>query len=499
MAEREVDYRGLAEYLIGRAGEDPDAVWRDVDKRAASEKRNAVIERTRREGRPAGRMRSDPLQEEGAKAFERTFVPQSPADAALFAMPWLRAGKAIPALAAGIAASGDEAQAGGASLAERALKAAGRFVNEPQRALHPGIYKRPDVIAREAADNVAPEHPALQQLFGVTRDDLYEIGGRGTRQGNMEPSIATRPNARGSYAADAIMTPQNARRMVDTLGEAEKYPQLTRGMDSWYVMDPAYQRMAQLLGPERAAEEYKRFNTVTSMFSPGSAVPTEINRGTAANMMINRGEWPTFSQYGGMAAKDRGIDYPEALRDVIGHPYHSTAQAGPVGRYLERGTVDMSQPKVPLYMQASGVPETGFQTRLPVPDAHFTRAVGMSDVRKNANPGASMKTPEYAEFGPWYRENVAQPLGIEAVPAQARMWGTYAPQTGVDTPVGAPKLELLAQAISERAQKLGIDPQKLRDDVLTGKAHATWLAGALVPAGMAATGTGDQSNAADRL
>jgi len=85
------------------------------------------------------------------------------------------------------------------------------------------------------------------------------------------------------------------------------------------------------------------------------------------------------------------------------------------------------------------------------------------------------------------------------VPAQARMWGTYAPQTGVDTPVGAPKLELLAQAISERAQKLGIDPQKLRDDVLTGKAHATWLAGALVPAGMAATGTGDQSNAADRL
>ena len=47
----------------------------------------------------------------------------------------------------------------------------------------------------------------------------------------------------------------------------------------------------------------------------------------------------------------------------------------------------------------------------------------------------------------------------------------FAPQTGVDTPIGAPKLELLAQRIWERAQKLGIDPKQLRDDVLTGEAR----------------------------
>ncbi len=67
------------------------------------------------------------------------------------------------------------------------------------------------------------------------------------------------------------------------------------------------------------------------------------------------------------------------------------------------------------------------------------------------------------------------------------------------TPGGRFKRELLAQVISERAAKLGIDPKKLRDDVLTGKGHAAWLLPALIPAGMAATGTDDQSAAAGRL
>ena len=82
-------------------------------------------------------------------------------------------------------------------------------------------------------------------------------------------------------------------------------------------------------------------------------------------------------------------------------------------------------------------------------------------------------------------------MGIEAVPAQGRMWGLFSPQTGVDTPIGAPKLELLSQRIRERAQKLGIDPAKLRDDVLTGKAHASWLIPALAAGpGMLGTGRG---------
>ena len=349
--------------------------------------------------------------------------------------------------------------------------------DEAQRVFSPGIYKNPKVIAAEGAANVAPEHPALKALFGVTREDLWEIGKRGTRQGNVEPSYKMPAKVGGSYVSDALMNDANARRIIDTLSEAQKYPQLIHGMDAWYVMDPAFQRMVQLVGKEQAIKDYQRFNTVVPMFSPSSDVLTEINRGTAANMMIQRGEWPKFERHGGTAAEDRGPRYPKALRDVIGHAYHSTAQAPAVSNYLERGVVEMGQPKVPLYMQASGVPETGFQTRLPVPDAHWARGVGAADVRTTAKPGMSMRGREYHEIGPWYRENVAKPLGIEAVPAQGRQWGVMAPQTGVETTVGAPKLELLSQAIWDRAAKLGIDPKVLRDKVLMGGEHAALLLG----------------------
>jgi hypothetical protein len=95
-------------------------------------------------------------------------------------------------------------------------------------------------------------------------------------------------------------------------------------------------------------------------------------------------------------------------------------------------------------MQASGVPETGFQTRLPVPDAHFTRGVGMADVRQSAKPGVSMKTPSPG------RSLVSRagglPLGIEAVPAQARQWVCSACRPASTPKVGAGKPELLSQS-----------------------------------------------------
>jgi hypothetical protein len=364
-----------------------------------------------------------------------------------------------------------------------------QYVTDPQRVFAPGVYKDPRVIAREASEQVAPEHPALKELFGVTRNDLWEIGGRGTRKGNIEPQLWT-PDPRrskGSYAAEAIMNPSNAQRLIDTLVEAGKYPQLARGMDAWYVMDPMYQRMVQLVGPERAKIEYMKFNAIVPPFSAGSNVMTEINRGTAANMFATRGEYDRFHRAMGIAEKDRPRNFPKDLRDVKGHAYHGI-QSDPVRRWLETGEHGYAKDtvKIPLYAQASGVPETGFQTRLPVPDAHFTRAAGMSDVRRNASPGDYMGGTEYRQFGPWFRENVARPVGIEAVPAQARMWGAYSPQTGVETPIGAPKLELLAQSIWERAQRLGLDPKKLRDDVLMGKEHALWLLG--IPAAGGAMG-----------
>jgi len=347
------------------------------------------------------------------------------------------------------------------------------YIIKPQRILKPGIYKDPRVIAAEANARVAPEHPALKELFGVTRDDLYEISKQGTRKGNVEPNIWF-PNKPGSSeASENIMTPANAQRLIDTLTEARKYPGLERGMIPWYVMDPAFKRMVELVGPERAITEYRKFNEMMTPFSASSNVLAEINRGTGARYAHERGRLGEFAELTGMPVEKRPANFPAYLVDVMPHLRHGE-HIKPVQRWAETGKhgYDKNTVKIPLYTQASGVPETGFQTSWAVPDAHFARAVGMGDTRTNATPGNFMAGPEYRTMSPWFRENVAQRMGIESVPSQALTWGAYAPQTGVKTPIGAGKLELISQRMWERAKQLGVDPHTLRDKVLLGDEYS---------------------------
>ena len=368
------------------------------------------------------------------------------------------------------------------------------FLKDPQRTYSPGIYKNPKQIAEEAGAQTAAEHPALKALFGVTRDDLWQIGGKGARQGNVDPQLWAPNKPGGSYVARNIMTPENAQRMIDPMVEARRFPALSKGMEAWYVMDPAFQRMVQLVGKEQAIKDYRRFNAIMTPFSSNSTVTSEINRGTAARMMADKGRFEEFARLAGTPVEKRGADFPPEMRDVLPHLRHG-GHIPPVERWLKTGEHGYAKETVknPLYTLASGVPETGFQTKLPVPDAHLARASGAADVRTGTDPkgwGAYLGGTEYREFGPWFRENVAKPLGVEAVPGQGLMWGTFAPQTGVKTAIGAPKLEILSQLIWERAHKLGIDPKKLRDDVLMGKEHALWLIGVGGGAGAAAGGMG---------
>jgi hypothetical protein len=52
------------------------------------------------------------------------------------------------------------------------------------------------------------------------------------------------------------------------------------------------------------------------------------------------------------------------------------------------------------------------------------------------------------------------------------LWGAYAPQTGVETTIGAPKLEILATQIGKVATRLGVSPETARDMVITGQTGA---------------------------
>ena len=351
-------------------------------------------------------------------------------------------------------------------------------VKDPQRMAFPGIYGNPKEIAAKAASRVAPEDPALKQLFGVTRGDLYEMnqGRKGNLPGTL-PGAAAKP--RGAASAARVMTKENEQRLVDTLGEAQKHESLRHGMEPWYITDPAFQRMVHLIGFDNAVREYDKMNHLIGMASPASEVMTEIPRGTAAYSLNTQGRFKDFLKYAGMPEGKRTRRFPADIRNVPGHAYHKTAQAGPMSKYLESGEMTMKTPKVPLYIQASGVPETGFQTATPVGDAHWSRAVGLADTRnwktvkgKQAIPGASVTNPEMAMLSPWWRSQIANKVGLEPVSAQGLTWGTYAPQTGVDTPIGAGKLELLAKNIMMTARRLNVSPEVARDMVLMGKTYA---------------------------
>jgi hypothetical protein len=168
------------------------------------------------------------------------------------------------------------------------------------------------------------------------------------------------------------------------------------------------------------------------------------------------------------------------MRYLAGHPYHSTSQAGPMAEYLKRGGLLSESPKVPLYAEASGVPQGGYQWNAPVGDAHFSRGVGLADTRKGpTDVGASFSRPEYQTLSPWWQQKIAAPQGIQSVPAQARLWTVLGPQTGVDSPLGQGKLELFSQQIAKAADRLKISPEDARDLILSGGAGAGALMMAL--------------------
>ena len=351
----------------------------------------------------------------------------------------------------------------------------GEYVRDRQRTAFPGIYERPDEIARKAGERAAPEDRALFDLFGVTRDDLYEMS-KGGRSG-AESIVRVPEKPRGSAAAENVMTDRNRQRIVDALGEAEKYPDLFKGMDAWYNMDPALDRLRQI--SDTPEQDFLRYNTFSGMASPGSDVLTETRRGTAARWLADQGRFDDFLRYGGNVAGKGG---PADMMDIPGHPYHSTSQALPMKTYNETGLIDMQSPKVPAYIQSSQPEALGGTWEVPVGDAHWSRAVGLGDTRGGKDFGASVSTPELQTLLPWW-QGIAGDVGLQSVPAQARAWGTFSHATGVDTPVGAPKLELLARQIMETARRRGIDPLVLRDMVLTGRASAG-VAGATVGAGL---------------
>lgn len=359
------------------------------------------------------------------------------------------------------------------------LAAAGRhpaqFIDNPTRSIFPNIFDDPRALAQLAASRVGPENPMLQRLFKVSRGDIYEQAldrERTLGLGNLPPP--TMAPTRGSEAAIAkVMTPQNVQRYVDALTEARKYPGLMQGGYGWYIQDPLFQQMERVVGTQRALQEYPQFNAFQGSHSPGSNVLTEIHRGTTAYQAAKEGWLADYIQYG---SKKKGVPIPpdvEArLQGVPGHLAHGAQTSGLLDILAGR---PMDTPKTTPYVNAAGVPQTGYSWQIPTLDAMMARSLGMSDVRtaKTLNEiQGSITPPELASILPHYRR-IAEQAGMNPVGAQGVGWTLFGPQTGVETALGAPKLELQAQQIARRARETGKSPEQVRDEGLQGLEH--WL------------------------
>jgi hypothetical protein len=370
-----------------------------------------------------------------------------------------------------------------AAAAGRALKST---IKGAERMTFPGIFKDAKALANEAEDMVAAESENLSKLFGVTRADLAKMAeAPGTAPGVI-PGAPKKP--RGTAHGKQVTTEENTARLVNALRAGQEYaPNLMTGMKGWYITDPAYQRLVDLVGPEEAMKRFERLNALQAMASPSSDVVTELLRGSAANRLAQEGRFEDFAKYAGMTLEDRiAQGLPEDIIAIPSHAYHGTAQFPAMEKFLQAGQVQMKSPKVPLYEQASRPSALGRQSDIPVGDAHWSRAVGLPDVRGlktvkgvTGPNAASVSTPELVELAPWWRQQVAAEAGLEAVPGQASAWGLFAPQTGVETAIGAPKLEITADLIAQKAAAERLPAELVRDKYLTGEMDLNYLARAL--------------------
>lgn len=346
----------------------------------------------------------------------------------------------------------------------------------PQRMDFSGIWGDPREIARVANDMVSPEHPSLKQIFGVTREDL--LNDYGNRTGNLSgadllsPMKSRRPPTAGSI--ENTMTPRNAQRLVDIIAEAKKYPNLVAG-SNFYPLDPLFHRTEQLMPRDDAVDQFRRFNLLTGYNSPGSSVEDEIRRGASAQHFAAQGRLNEWLMNAGTPEELRDRYFPDDLRYLKPGPYHKSGTAPGVARVLPdfdyRSMVGTDRPKLPLYVGASGIPETGFQTDYPVLDTHMVRQIGLHDIRPNY-PDAMPKVNDAHVFAPWFAKNVAQPHDLSSTRAQALLWNVLGPQTGIKTTVAVPKLEQYSRYFSQRANELGLDPNEVTDQVLRGEERA---------------------------
>ena len=352
-------------------------------------------------------------------------------------------------------------------------------VRDPERITNPGIYLPPSDLISAVRAKFVPESPLLKRLWGEERDSLFEISLRAGNEPGLIPKGAARPQV--IEHAEKVKTSANENRIIDAVSELRRqFPEAYRAFHGWYVMDPVHRRMVELVGEHEAFRRYLQLNGFMARESPNLAVPGEIKRGTAANMMAEQGRMDVWRESGGLGADERGVPELAAVPGRIGGRRIAQSQTDLMEMIRNgasiRDLVAVMGHKDGVYSHASGVPATGFQTDLFVGDAHKVRSMGLADTRPFApgdswDPERSITKSELQSLAPWHA-NIAEKLDMQPVPLQSTEWNLFGPQTGVKSPLGPGKLELFSEEIGRAAERRGVTPETARDMILLGQAHA---------------------------
>jgi hypothetical protein len=342
-------------------------------------------------------------------------------------------------------------------------------VKDAKQSKFPGIYDDPKEIMQRLGPG-APESPHLKDIFGVTRKDLHDST---IARGDVEPKTpipGIAPKGKGSAHAQNVMTPENAERIRNVIGAYKEHdPSGYHGMVGWYEMDPMFKSIKKILGgdKDRAGDVYHKLNSYTAYASPMSSVDPEIRRGTAAATMAAEGNFDKFAKQGGLP-NDQA---PSALKSKNfelgneGHAMHSTAQAPAMTRFNETGQ-EANAVKTGTYRRSSDAPSrpgSEHQNTVPVGDSHWSRGAGLADVRGAKAFEGSAEGPEMKVLAPWYHDEVARhpDVNLPSTSAQAVQWGALSKETGVDSPIGAPKLEIWADQIAAAAKRADVSPKEM--------------------------------------
>jgi len=333
--------------------------------------------------------------------------------------------------------------------------------------LYPGIYKDPRQLVEEGAAKIAPESGLMSDLFGVDRKTLDTMTRAHEKTIDQVAIPAWPTTSRGAQHTQKVMNPTNESRLQDILSLAGDDPRFA-GSYGWYETLPLREKFRSVLGKELGDKRFDEFMQRSSVMSAGSPVDLELRRASLAGLLDESGELDRFIKGNMTSGENVYKEFPEMFKDIrdaggYGHIYHATAHRPGLSRHATgdnffNDASILKAPKTPNYYHS----KTGANLQHPTQDAHFVRGIGLSDVRpmKKSGTDGSIDYTETGKIRDWWSNKVSDPIGMSGSPAQALLWNTLAPQTGVKTLVGKPLLELITDGVEREALKQAKSPQQ---------------------------------------